>query len=84
MLRKIKQRKEIVSAIFYRMWKEGFSIKVTYDRGLMEVREHEGRRSISVRGSNKCKGAGVSEHGCSQSRKEARGSGTEGVRGREV
>lgn len=49
----------------------------------MEVREREGRRSISVRGSSKCKGPGVSEHGCSKNCKEARGSGTEGVMGRE-
>lgn len=49
----------------------------------MEIRKHEGRRSISVRGSSKCKGPGVSEHGCSKNCKEASGSGTEGVMGRE-
>lgn len=34
MLRKIKQRKEIESVLFYRMLKEGLSDKVTYDQGL--------------------------------------------------
>lgn len=50
----------------------------------MEVREHEGRSSVLVRGKSNCKGPGVSEQRCSKNCKEASGSGPEGVRGREV
>lgn len=50
----------------------------------MEVREHERRRSVSVRGKSNCKGPGVSKQRCSKNCKEAGGSGPEAVRGREV
>lgn len=63
-----------VSAILRRMLKEGLS-EASSD--LIDVREHEGRRSVSASGSRKCKGPGASEQGCSKNGKEASESGTE-------
>lgn len=54
MLRKLKQKGE--SSILHWMLRKASLIRSFTIRDLKEVREHGERKSISVRGSSKCKG----------------------------